>query len=138
MIDIYSRLEPNKLLHTIYRIGNLSSDREDFTSEDKYLQGAAIKFDSGKKFKAHKHILCERTTDITQETWIVIKGSVLVKYYDTDGKYIQEEIIKDGDCTMTFAGGHSFEGLEDDTLVYEFKMGPYYGRDADKEFINED
>jgi len=137
MIDVYSKIEPQKLLHTVYRIKDFEGDREDFTSEDKYLQGAVIRFDAGKKFKAHQHIRCDRTTDITQETWVVIRGSVLVKYYDIDGKYLDEQIIKEGDCTITFAGGHSFKGLSDDTFVYEFKSGPYFGRDVDKVFIDD-
>ena len=131
MKNIHSQVD-NTLLHTIYRESELVGDREDFTSEDKYLQGAVIRFDKGKKFQAHQHIECVRTTDTTQETWVVIRGSVLVKYYDLNGDYLDEETINPGDCTITFAGGHSFEGMDDDTLVYEFKSGPYYGRDADK------
>ena len=33
-------------------------------------------------------------------------------------------------------GGHTYEILESDTLVYEYKTGPYEGQKLDKEFIN--
>ena len=138
MKNIYSKIDGKRILHTVYRLNDLKEDREDFTSEDKYLQGAVIKFNKGKKFKAHQHIHCERTTDITQETWVVIEGSVLVKYYDLDDQYLTEETINSGDCTITFAGGHSFEGIDENTIVYEFKSGPYYGRNADKVDIMEE
>ncbi len=116
---------------------DLRASREDFTNDKEYLQGAGIQFNKGKIFQTHRHIYCERSTDITQEVWIVMKGSVLVKYYDLDDTFLCKEIIKVGDCTITFAGGHGFEGMSDDTFVYEFKSGPYYGRDVDKVFLEE-
>ena len=39
---------------------------------------------------------------------------------------------------MTFQGGHTYEILEDDTIVYEYKTGPYKGQENDKVFIDED
>ena len=43
--------------------------------------------------------------------------------------------MSSGDCIVSMSAGHSFEVLEDDTLLYEFKNGPYYGTEKDKEFI---
>jgi hypothetical protein len=36
---------------------------------------------------------------------------------------------------MTFEGGHTYEALEDDTVVYEYKTGPYQGQESDKIFL---
>jgi hypothetical protein len=36
---------------------------------------------------------------------------------------------------MTFRGGHTYDILADDTVVHEYKTGPYYGQAVDKEFI---
>jgi hypothetical protein len=33
---------------------------------------------------------------------------------------------------MTFQGGHNYLALEEDTVVYEYKTGPYYGHAMDK------
>ena len=52
-------------------------------------------------------------------------------------KNISDEIIKRGDCSMTFEGGHTYSILEDDTVVYEYKTGPYFGQILDKEFIRD-
>ena len=125
------------VLHCIYRLNDCKKDRCDFTSEDKYLQGCVMRMNDGKSFKNHKHIRCDRETDMTHEAWIVFRGKVKVKYYDNDEKYIGTEIINAGDCTITFGGGHKFFCIEDDTLVYEFKNGPYYGRESDKVFIDD-
>jgi len=40
-----------------------------------------------------------------------------------------------GDCSITFCGGHNYMCLEDDTLIYEAKTGPYLGVEKDKTFI---
>ena len=50
---------------------------------------------------------------------------------------IGDEIIKTGDCSITFEGGHTYTILEDDTIVYEYKTGPYYGQKLDKAFIKD-
>jgi hypothetical protein len=74
-------------------------------------------------------------TTIAQESWVVISGSVEVSFYDTDGSLLEKQVINSGDCSMTFEGGHTYTILEDDTVVYEYKTGPYYGIEHDKVFI---
>jgi len=127
----------DRVLHITYNIydsvllDELES-RDDLTDESEYLQCAAIRIPYGKSFQAHRHIRCDRTTDMTQEAWVVLKGAVAVDYYDEEDNRIGSKIIEEGGVTVTFGGGHSYESLTDDTLVYEFKSGPYFGRDADK------
>ena len=38
---------------------------------------------------------------------------------------------------MTFEGGHNYEALENNTVVYEYKTGPYTGIENDKVFIDD-
>ena len=38
---------------------------------------------------------------------------------------------------MTFEGGHTYTILEDETIVYEYKTGPYKGQENDKVFIKD-
>ena len=91
--------------------------------------------DNGKTFRPHKHITQHRQTDITQESWIVIQGRVKAILYDIDDTIIREPILEVGDCSMTFRGGHNYLCLEDDSIVYEYKTGPYTGQENDKTFI---
>lgn len=133
---IYSRKDPNKLLHLINRFDEID-ERTNVAPESQFLQLATLKMNSGKTFKAHKHIWKNSSSGkvIAQESWVVIKGSVKVFMYDVDGELLETEIINVGDCSMTFEGGHNYEALEDDTVVYEYKTGPYTGIENDKVFL---
>lgn len=138
MKKIYSNIDNEKLLHIVYHLDNVEN-RLDIAPENQFLQAAIIKMPAGKKFRAHKHIWKDvfYEKSIAQESWIVLQGAITVFYYDLDDKLLCEEIIRKGDCSMTFEGGHNYEILEDNTLVYEFKTGPYRGQINDKEFIGE-
>ena len=135
MKKIYSKIEPGILLHQVFRFNQISKEREDIVPEDEFLQLAILKMQRGKTFRAHKHIIKEKLTNIAQESWVVIKGSVKCIFYDIDDTIIEEVIIKEKDLSMTFRGGHNYEILEKDTIVYEFKTGPYLGINYDKKLI---
>lgn len=135
MLQIYSDVEPGTLLHTIHKKGDFIDGRVDVSPEDEFLQVAALKLDNGKTFRPHKHIDNTKITTITQESWVVIQGKVRAYLYDLNDKVIVEADLGPGDLTMTFKGGHTYEILEDDTIVYEFKTGPYFGQEKDKVFI---
>jgi hypothetical protein len=82
------------------------------------------------------HIWKERTHNmIAQESWVVIQGKVKCFFYDLDDSMIEEIILNTGDASFTLEGGHNYLTLEDDTLVYEYKTGPYEGQINDKTFI---
>lgn len=138
MEKIYSKIEPDKLLHLVYRLDEVNG-RTNIAPEEEFLQLASIQMHKGQTFKAHKHIILEKTTNIAQESWLVIKGSVKCLFYDLDDTIIAEPVLYPGDCSMTFRGGHNYLILEDDTIVYEYKTGPYMGQELDKVFLkNED
>jgi cupin fold WbuC family metalloprotein len=94
--------------------------------------------EKGKTFKPHRHIFKERTRNvIAQESWIVIQGSVKCTFYDLDNSVLVEPILNPGDASFTLEGGHTYTILEDNTLVYEYKTGPYEGQALDKIFLND-
>jgi hypothetical protein len=132
---IFSKVEPNILLHIINRIDEIK-DRTNIAPEEEFLQLASLKMKKDQTFKAHKHINIEKITTIAQESWVVIRGSVKCIFYDLDDRIIAEPVLKPGDCSMTFRGGHNYLILEDDTIVYEYKTGPYLGQELDKVFLN--
>ncbi|MEY4278271.1 MAG: hypothetical protein RL377_275 [Bacteroidota bacterium] len=135
MEKIYSKLEPGVLLHLVNRLDEIQG-RTDVAPVEEFLQLATLKMQMGQTFKPHKHITLIKETNIAQESWIVVKGSVKCIFYDLDDTVIAEPILYPGDCSMTFRGGHNYLILEDDTIVYEYKTGPYLGQQFDKEFIN--
>jgi len=136
MIKIYSKVEADKLLHIINRDDGVT-ERLDIAPEDQFLQLALLNVQKGRVFKAHKHIWKAPSYDqvIAQESWVVLRGKVRISLYDIDDTLIEEVVIEAGDCSMTFEGGHSYEILEDNTQVYEYKTGPYLGQKLDKVFL---
>jgi hypothetical protein len=137
MEKIYSKVD-GRLLHVVNRISNFKN-RTDVIPEDNFLQCAILKMEKGKTFPPHKHITKNRhyPEQIAQESWVVIKGSVKCILYDLDDTIISEPVLYPGDASFTLYGGHTYKILEDDTLVYEYKTGPYEGQELDKMFIYE-
>ncbi len=136
MEKIFSKIKPYKLLHVVNRISEIES-RNEVIPENNFLQCATLKMEKGKTFPPHKHIIKDRhyTEQIAQESWVVIKGSVKCIFYDIDDTIISEPILKPGDASFTLYGGHTYKILEEDTIVYEYKTGPYEGQKLDKTFI---
>lgn len=136
MINIYSKTKKKKLLHAINRVSDFDK-RSNLSHPNNFLQLASLKMQKGKTFIPHMHVWRNVSYKkiIAQESWVVIQGSVKVFFYDLDKKLLTTEILYKGDCSMTFEGGHNYEILEENTLVYEFKTGPYEGIDKDKILI---
>ena len=135
MEKIYSRVD-GRLLHIINRIYEFE-ERKEIIPKENFLQCATLKMEKGKTFPPHKHITKDRhySEQIAQESWVVIKGSVKCKFYDIDDSLIAEPILRQGDASFTLYGGHTYEILEEDTIVYEYKTGPYEGQKLDKTII---
>ena len=139
MEKIYSKIHENKLLHIVNRIEEIDA-RTDVIPEDNFLQLATLKMEKDKTFRPHKHLWKDHSTpqNIAQESWVVIKGKVKCMFYDLDDKLISTRILNPGDCSITLEGGHTYQILEEDTVVYEYKTGPYLGQKLDKRFLDED
>jgi cupin fold WbuC family metalloprotein len=136
MEKIYSKVKPETLLHMIVRKADMQPGRQDIVSENNFIQCSILNMENGKTFKPHKHIWKERTRNvIAQESWIVVQGKVKCIFYDLDDTIIAEPILEVGDASFTLEGGHNYVILEDNTLVYEYKTGPYEGQSLDKTFI---
>ena len=132
---IYSMIEPDIMLHQIVKPKNSSHGRINVSPDHESLQVAHIRLKFNQTFKAHKHVLHNRNMPMAQESWVVISGKVKVFHYDLDDMIINESILLPGDCTITYRGGHNYLALEDNSLVYEIKTGPYHGVENDKTFI---
>lgn len=136
MHKIFSQVRPGKHLHTVFRVDEIQG-RVEVAEEHQFLQLATLRMDKGKTFRPHRHIWKPSPVEsvIAQESWVVIKGSVEVSFFDLDGSLLEKHIINQGDCSLTFEGGHTYLILDDDTVVYEYKTGPYQGQAMDKVFI---
>jgi len=139
----YSKIEKDKLLHIIYtpdrQTSNNIVNRVNISPDEEFLQSAFIQINEvDHRFKPHLHNTVIRETNITQEAWVVVAGLIEVSFYDLDGSLLDEGVLYPGHMSITFRGGHTYRSLTDGVLVYEFKTGPYYGQQIDKELINEE
>jgi len=137
-MKIYSKISPGTLLHIIIRKQDFL-DRNDIVPPEHFIQCAALKMPEGKTFRPHKHIMKERSykNNIAQESWVVIQGLVRCIFYDLNDEILETHVLNPGDASFTLQAGHTYEILENDTLVYEYKTGPYEGLEFDKEFLDE-
>jgi cupin fold WbuC family metalloprotein len=136
MEKIFSKIEDGKLLHIINRVVDIKDERNNLIEDSEFLQCSTMNLKKNKTFKPHKHFMRFRNDNyIPQESWLVIRGSVKCILYDLDDSIIAEPILKAGDASFTLYGGHTYLVLEDDTIVYEYKTGPYEGQENDKKFI---
>lgn len=136
-MNIYSRIQPEKLLHIIVRREDIKPGRTDVVPPDQFLQCATLRYPKDKTFQAHRHLWRNGVENIPQESWIVIRGSVKVILYDIDGTILHEDIIQAGEASFTMEAAHNYLIMSDDTLVFEYKTGPYKGQEFDKVFINQ-
>lgn len=132
---IYSKNKPDLLLLAINRKEEITENRTDLCPETELLQISTKILKKDTSFRPHKHNTIERKTYNTNETWIILEGSVLAKFWDIDSKVIFQTVLKSGDCAVVFYAGHGFEVIEEGTILYEIKNGPYYGQAKDKTFI---
>jgi cupin fold WbuC family metalloprotein len=136
MEKIYSKVD-GRLLHFVNRLSNIQTKRNNLVADDEFIQCSSMKLEKGDTFKPHKHFerLSIEPKYIPQESWMVFKGSVKCFFYDIDDQILEEVILYAGDASFTLYGGHTYLILEDDTIVYEYKTGPYSGQQNDKIFI---
>lgn len=136
MLKIYSKINPNKLLHIIAGVDDIADKYTEVTSPEQFIQVLGIQGNEGDKFRPHKHLTKKADYWMkVQECWIIMQGSIEVRLYDVDNSFLCNYIMKAGEFCVTLDGGHTFDCLCDATKVLEVKTGPYEGQSKDKEFI---
>lgn len=101
-----------------------------FTPANFSQQIAFMSHPSGHRIAPHVHNLTPRQVLYTQEVLIIRKGKIKVSLYNSDRELISAKVLKSGDLILLCGGGHSFEMMEDTSMI-EIKQGPYAG-ESDK------
>ena len=137
MKRIYSKLDSGRLLHFVQK-PDYYGPREDLIDQQEILQLSSLAASKGTTYRAHRHI--PKTVDIrqitAQESWVIISGRVRVTYFDLDDSILESVFLEAGDVSVTLAGGHGYEIVEDSRIL-EFKTGPYLGQELDKVFLSD-
>jgi hypothetical protein len=63
---------------------------------------------------------------------VIFSGKVECEIYDIDDQRLERQVLASGDCLVLFKGGHSLKVIDDKTVMFEFKNGPYLGINSDK------
>ena len=130
-LKVFSKMEPSTLLVVLFSPKHVTT-RVDLNASTEILQVASIPLLIGTRVKPHKHNLVARETLGTNEAWVVMRGSIKMEIFDLDDKSLGNWLLEQGAIAVSLKGGHGLTSLQSDTLVYEFKNGPYWGPDVDK------
>ena len=131
--NIVNGLEPIAL---IIRAGFDEPGIKFFTPPNFSQQVASMTHPKGKKIAPHVHNFMSRQVFFTQEVLIVRRGRLKVNLYSSAREFIGERILAPGDVILLCGGGHSFEMLEETSMI-EVKQGPYLGAEDKTRFGKE-
>ena len=102
------------------------------TDVNKFLQVSFLNLKKQQNVEPHAHLKNLKKTNISNEAWIVMSGKLKVTFYDIDNSKVFDDILKSGDISILFEGGHSFKPLLKNTKIFEIKNGPYMGSIKEK------
>ena len=125
--EVYAILAPLK---------DIKEGTDWFGEKIESLQASRMKYQAGKSFQVHHHILNPRTIKRTQEAFIIISGRIAVDVYDNKPSLLGTLEAESGDAIFVYRGGHGVRILED-AVLYEVKAGCYTTVSEDKEFLND-
>jgi|TARA_Y100000389_G_C17449034_1_gene513475 hypothetical protein len=131
---IYSKVDKKLILFSAMNIKDVSDGRIDSSPEKEYLQSSISNLKKGFQIKPHKHKSFERKIYKTQEAWFLYEGKIVAEFFDIDNKKVAERVFKKGDLISIFNGGHCFQ-ITENSIFLEFKNGPYFGKEIDREDI---
>lgn len=109
------------------------SKKHFFTEPGDSMQVGSLFFGKGSNVAPHRHKATE-IPETPMEVILVLCGGGVASIYGKDGALVESFAIRTGDILIQRAGGHGFEWTSDTTIL-EVKLGPYLGRDYDKELI---
>ena len=97
-----------------------------FTPDSFSQQVAFMKHPAGHKIAPHVHNMVNRQVLYTQEVLFIRRGRLRVNLYSSGKEFITSRDLEAGDVILLCGGGHSFEMLEETSMI-EVKQGPYAG-----------
>jgi hypothetical protein len=138
MKKIYSKRDSDLLLHIIVSFEDFNESFLAITNPTEFLQSIGIRVNEGHKAEPHKHNIIPTyyVKKQQQEAWVILSGLIECTLYDIDDTPLGSYPISERGMLITLLGGHSLVVREDNTVILEFKCGPYLGQSKDKTFIN--
>ena len=123
------------LVASIIKLKNLEEGLSFFTNDNSYIQFGTWNYKKGKVLDAHFHNTFDRNSTQTQEAVVILKGKVECKLYDMNKNLISSHILKKNSVMLQYKFIHEYKILKN-SIVLEFKNGPYFGPEVDRKRVN--
>lgn len=88
---------------------------------------------AGGEIPAHVHLPAVRTVHGTTECIIVRKGKCEIDIFNSKKKFMATRSLQEGSIVLLLDGGHAFR-MQEDTVLFEVKQGPYIGEHDKQRF----
>jgi hypothetical protein len=128
---VNSKIHSNFNLCKVVSYGNFNN-RINLAEPDQIIQASLINMSRFDSVPNHRHLPIERYTTGTGEGWLVLNGSFEAEIFDIDQTSLGKYLLKKFDMILMFNGGHSLHATKKNSILFEFKNGPFKGSDSDK------
>ena len=115
-------------------VRNIQIGSRFFGDGSEKLQWGTMRYNEGLVLQPHVHKRVNRQGKYrTHEFLFIVRGRLEATFYTLERKFIISKVLEAGDYVCLYSGGHGFKVLEDDTVFFEIKHGPFIGTELDKE-----
>jgi|TARA_Y100000389_G_scaffold204238_1_gene255774 hypothetical protein len=121
----------NEIISEIFSLDEIPEGLTFLSQDERFIQFGTWNYKKGQLLDAHFHNTFDRTSNITQEIVIVLKGSLSCKLYNKNKDLIDELIVRENQFIVQYSLVHEYMVIED-SIVLEVKNGPYFGPDKDR------
>ena len=123
MHKIFSKIDKNNLLHVISYLKDKEDLNQHISEPAEYLQSCKMKFPKNHIIKRHKHVKkdIKHLKKFSQESILIVKGSIELDLYDLDNSMIESISLSAGDLYILYRGSYKFISNNKNTLLYKIK-----------------
>lgn len=97
------------------------------------FQAGFVVYPAGGEVARHTHRPLHRELEGTSEVIVVREGRCEIDIYTPDEELLESRELRTGDVVLLLGGGHGFR-MQEDTVLFEVKQGPYTGLDEKRRF----
>lgn len=122
--------------NVLAQVVSISECQETFhflTQPEDALQIGLFRYGAGQRIQNHVHHVFPRTAEKTCEMLLVLRGRIRADIFTGRKELVESVEVGENELILLLDGGHGFEVLEPDTVIFEAKNGPYFGVERDKE-----
>ncbi len=131
-MDIQEYHHKGDLIAMILPVEYQATETQFLSHEDFPLQIGYVVRPKDGTIEAHIHrSRVNKRIDSIQEVLLVRHGKLIVDLFGNDQTYFASAEAKQGDILYLCSGGHGFR-MQEDTVLFEIKQGPYAGKQNDK------